>query len=108
MALRVRFEREIGKDAAEPRRHPAEVVGVAEAAESEVDRPPEAPQTLEIEVAFVEGADECREPGRALGHPGRRRTFRRRRRFDALLELIAGEAGHEFRRREAPQGPKGL
>ena len=59
VALRKPLEREVGEDRSEPSGHSAVVVGVAEAAEREVDRTIEGSQGSEVEIAAVERVDEC-------------------------------------------------
>src|SRR5947208_16978833 len=59
------------------------VVGVAAAAEREVDRPLERSGRFEVEVAVFERVDEGAQTGGPLGHPRGRWAFWSGRRLDA-------------------------
>src|SRR5579864_9380354 len=83
VALGEGLEGEVWEDLGEPFGHASVVVGIAAAAEREVDRSIEGAQRFEVEIRVVEGVDEGAETGRAPGHPWRRWTVGRRRWLDA-------------------------
>src|SRR4029453_17660748 len=85
------FELEVAEDALEPGGDLAELVGVAQAAEAEVDGTIKARQRIAVEVICPKRLHERADPCGALGHPGRRLPGRWWRELDCRLHVEAHE-----------------
>jgi hypothetical protein len=90
------LDREVGEDGGQAVGHPSVVVGVAAAAEREVDRAVEFPQHINVEIVAVERVQDGTQTRRTLRHPRRRRTLGRRRRLNAGCQLKPYEARYEL------------
>src|SRR6185503_11999509 len=90
------LESEVREDFAEPAGDLAELVGVAQLAQGEVDRAIEARQRPTIEVIGPKRLHERADPARTLRHPGRRIPRRWWGQLDSRPDVASHERTHEL------------
>ena len=96
MPLFEHLELEVREDPAEPHGDLAELVGVAQPAESEVDGPIEGCQRIAVEVVRPKRLHERSDPAGPLRHPGRRLPRRRWRWPDPRPQVKSDELAHHL------------